>query len=228
MRSAIDSKMTGVDMALSAVGSMSASGVVMKASRFVPNATSLSRGPIMFLSEPYWSEHLPLVYNVEKTQHLLDQLCNGVKIGRAAASVTVISPNWPSALEFHKAVTKVIDLDLAMGRLYGPFEIPDFDFYVVSPLGAFMKRDKSKIRLIHDLSYPPSCSVNSDIDPDDFSLQYSTVDDAVVCCTKFQAPYMSKLDLKDAYKHIGVHPDDWHLLGFQWSSIADSPQFYFS
>ena len=115
MRSAIDSKMTGVDMALSAVGSMSASGVVMKASRFVPNATSLSRGPIMFLSEPYWSEHLPLVYNVEKTQHLLDQLCNGVKIGKAAASVTVVSPNWPSAFEFHEAVTEVIDLDLAMG-----------------------------------------------------------------------------------------------------------------
>ena len=102
-----------------------------------------------------------------------------------------------------------------MGRLYGSFDVAPFQFYVISPLGAFLKRDGSKIRVIRDLSYPAV----------DYSLQYASVDDAVALCVKCKPkiPYLAKLDLKDAYKHIAVQPADWHLLGFKWHE-----QIYFS
>jgi hypothetical protein len=34
---------------------------------------------------------------------------------------------------------------------------------------------------------------------------------------------MAKLDLKDAFHHIPVHPSDWDHLGFSWGD-----KFYYS
>jgi hypothetical protein len=30
---------------------------------------------------------------------------------------------------------------------------------------------------------------------------------------------MSKIDIKSAYRHIAIHKDDWHLLGFKWRDM---------
>lgn len=72
-------------------------------------------------------------------------------------------------------------------------------------------------------------SVNSLIDPDAYSLQYSSIDDAIESCLKLapEVPLMAKIDLKDAYKHIPIHPSDWHMMGFAWPS-AGSKRYYFS
>jgi len=37
---------------------------------------------------------------------------------------------------------------------------------------------------------------------------------------------MSKLDLQDAFKHVVVNPNDWHLLGSSWRSIDGTVQYY--
>ena len=37
---------------------------------------------------------------------------------------------------------------------------------------------------------------------------------------------MSKIDIKDAFKHIIVNPDYWHLLGSTWNTIDGDVQFY--
>ena len=39
------------------------------------------------------------------------------------------------------------------------------------------------------ISFPPIKSVNAVIDPHDFSLHYSTVDNAGECCIKFYSPF---------------------------------------
>ena len=108
--------------------------------------------------------------------------------------------------------------------------MPPYQAYIVSPLGAIKKRDSEKIRLIHDLSYPAKGSVNSLIDPTEFSLKYASIDDAVAHCNNFsdRPPFMAKLDLQDAFKLIRIHPEDWHLLGFSWPSAAGQTQYYFS
>ena len=168
------------------------------------------------------------VYPPPFAASLLAELNQGVRIGRHPAEAPVDSRNWPSSLEFKDQVSQVIKADLEMGKLHGPFRHSPYTNYIISPLGAFLKHDKQKVRVIHDLSYPHSNSVNSCIDPNDYSLQYSSVDDAVKAINKLSDPVLCKIDLKDAYKAIGVHPQDWPLLGFRWDLDGSGEQLYFS
>ena len=173
--------------------------------RSVPNCALC---PVQFLNINYWSQTLPKIVNTDEAELIMCLITEGVRIGRPPASNVVVNPNWPSAREFAQQVGDIIDTDLHMGRLYGPFTDSPFVNYVISPLGAFLKRDSSKVRLIHDLSYPAVGSVNASIDPDDYSLQYTSVDDAVALCIKYKPkiPFLAKIYLMDAYKHIAVHP----------------------
>lgn len=178
----------------------------------------------------YWSANLPLVYSPSESARILTFLTEGVPIGRSPPDAQLISHNWPSSLEHREQVTSIIDSDLSLGRLLGPFEFPPFDHFVVSPLGAFLKRNSTKVRLIHDLSYPNIGSVNSLIDPKQFTLSYSSVDDATFHCRRL-APgpiFMAKLDLKDAYKHVFIAPSDWPLMGLSWPDSHGRTRFYFS
>ena len=73
----------------------------------------------------------------------------------------------------------------------------------------------------------PGSSVNSHIDETLCTLQYSTVDDAVNHVLRHgKGTLMSKIDIKDAYKHIIVAPRDWHLLGCTWPSPAGVTEYY--
>ena len=192
--------------------------------------TARTQGLLPALNVPFWSKNLPKVYSNDKSRSVLQQLLSGVRIGRPPADTRIISRNWPSALEHREQVTKIIEDDLGAGRLHGPFEAPPFDKCIVSPLGAFKKRGSNKIRLIHDLSYPSKGSVNSLINREDFSLSYSSVDDAAAIC-KSLGPgpvFMAKMDLENAFKHVMVHPQDWHLMGFTWPDSSGSDRYYFS
>ena len=70
--------------------------------------------------------------------------------------------------------------------------------------------------------------MNSQIDPDNFSLQYASVDAAVEACLSFDHPVLASVDLKDAYKAVGIAPCDWHLMGLKWSLDGEAPLYFFS
>ena len=182
-------------------------------------------GQLQLLNHDYWQRMLFVVYEASQAQKVLDMLTDGVKIGRPRATRAIVSPNWPSARDHGLKVSQVIAMDLKLGRLHGPFSSPPYQAYIVSPLGAFQKRDSDKIRLIHDLSYPAQGSVNSLIDPAEFSLKYASIDDAVAFCHSFtlSPPFMAKLDLQDAFKFIYISPEDWHLMGFSWPDGGGAP-----
>lgn len=174
---------------------------------------------------------LHLVYESEFASNLLRQLQHGVRVGRPPADSIVNSPNWPSASFYSEKVSEVIEKDLSCGRLAGPFSVSPFENFIVSPLGAFPKKNSTKIRVIHDLSYPVRGSVNSQISKADFSLTYTGVDEAVdILRGMGPGPvYMSKVDLEDAFKFIYVNPQDWHLLGFAWPNrVTGLSEYYFS
>lgn len=184
--------------------------------------------PVQVLKHDYWHSMLHKVYPSTKAEDIFSKLKAGVQIGREPASKVIDSPNWPSALKYAPQVSEAIANDVAQNRVLGPFSSPPFDSYIISPLGAFMKRDGSKIRVIHDLSYPVHESVNCLIDPLEFSLTYASVDDAVRMCNKFsEPPYLAKIDLKDAYKHVPVRPEDWHMLGISWTNEQAQKFYYF-
>lgn len=230
MRSAFRLMTADVEPAKNVPGGMSARGV---GAQIVENhapsvAREISLQPVRQLSPTYWEAMLAKVYDSATADSILNDIVNGVYIGRAPADQVVDSKNWPSALEFREKVSQVISADLDEGKLYGPFEVPPYQNYIISPLGAFLKRDRQKVRVIHDLSYPHADSVNALIDPEEFSVQYSSVDDAVKAIQDSGDPYLCKIDLKDAYKAVGIHPSDWHLLGFRWDLMGLGDQVYFS
>ena len=186
--------------------------------------------PLPALNVDFWATNLPKLYDSDRSRSLMSQLLGGVRIGRPPADTQIVSANWPSAIEHRDQVSKIISDDLGAGRLHGPFEAPPFDNFIVSPLGAFKKKGSNKIRLIHDLSFPVKGSVNSLIKKEDFSLAYSSVDDAVrICKSLGPGPvYMAKLDLENAFKHVMVDERDWHMLGFSWPDTSGKTQYFFS
>ena len=234
-KSAIISKPTNVSGAAAAIDVMSVQVVEGLTLDLAAPRPAVKQGCSMQAFQPvlntqFWAQNLPKVLPTCVADQLLSLLTGGVRIGRPPADQTIISKNWPSSA-LHKAqVNEVIAKDLAAGRLHGPFDIPPYSHYIVSPLGAFPKRDSTKIRVIHDLSFPVKGSVNSLINADEFTFSYSSVDDAARCCRSLGGGpvFMSKLDLQDAYKHVFIDPLDWHLMGFSWPGQDGVDKFYFS
>ena len=147
-------------------------------------------------------------------------LQTGFKIGYSQdrACLRSHSINHPSALQNQAVVDDRITAELAAGRLLGPLS-PDLARAVhTSPLGLVPKAHQhNRWRLICDLSSPHGGSVNDGISPELCSLQYARVDDAVTIIQQLgRGTQLVKLDLKDAYRIVPVHPADYHLLGITW------------
>ena len=101
----------------------------------------------------------------------------------------------------------------------GPFSSPLFLRMFVSGLGIVIK-ENSKLRVIHDLSFPDRSSVNDGIYRDDFSPDYATVDMAVSHIMSLgRGFYLTKVD---AFRLCPVQSSQWFLLGIYWEK-----QYYY-
>ena len=68
-----------------------------------------------------------------------------------------------------------------------------------------------------DVSFPFGCSVNDGISSTLASVSYSSVDDAVRRILHLgKGTQLVKVDLKQAYRQVPVHPQDQHLLVISW------------
>ena len=126
--------------------------------------------------------------------------------------------NHPSAQDHREVIDQRIYAELSAGRLLGPISPQLLPGIHTSPLGLVPKSNQpGQWRLICDLSSPAGTSVNDGIPSNLCSLRYSTVDDAVRLIQKLgRGSKLVKLDIKDAYRIVPVHPDDYHLLGVKW------------
>ena len=74
-----------------------------------------------------------------------------------------------------------------------------------------------KWRLIVNLSAPRGRSVNDGISKELASLSYVSVDEVAMAVLQLgQGTMLAKMDVKQAYRNIPVHPEDRPLLGMQW------------
>lgn len=107
--------------------------------------------------------------------------------------------------------------EVTAGRLYGPLSSYMAPLVHVSPMGLVPKAHQTnKWRLIVDLSCPIGASVNDGIDEKLCSLRYASVDNAVSFVQQLgRDTELVKLDIKDAYRIVPVHPAD-HYLGIRW------------
>ena len=71
--------------------------------------------------------------------------------------------------------------------------------------------------MILHLSAPYGASVNDGISKEEFSLHYSSVDDAVKLLHSYgKGTIMAKVDLKAAFRMVPVCAADWGLIGHVW------------
>ena len=99
-----------------------------------------------------------------------------------------------------------------MAKPPDPFDTKLFPTMYVSGVGVVPKKS-GKLRLIHHLSSPLGRSVNDGIPKDDFSLHYVTIDDAIsAILAAGRGCYLSKVDIKSAFRICPVRPADWPLL----------------
>ena len=92
-----------------------------------------------------------------------------------------------------------------------------FQFYMCPPLGAVEKKD-STYRIILDLSSPKGQAVNDGIDQADYSVRYSSFDDAVDLVHSLgPGSTMAEIDIKHAFRLCPVRPQDYQLLGMCWN-----------
>lgn len=158
---------------------------------------------------------------------ILDYLDNGAPVGFEGPVFSHVSPNWKSTVTFKDAVKQTIVKDVELGRKSGPFKYPPLPGFIGSPMGAYLKKHSKKIRLIHDLSWPPGSSVNDYIPKTPFSVDYISVDNAVREVKRYGVnTLMCKVDLADAYKQVIVRPEDWRLLGSTWQDEKGNIEYY--
>jgi hypothetical protein len=125
--------------------------------------------------------------------------------------------NHISASSNPSIVSKKLSVELALGRIAGPFSVKPFPNFVISPLGLVPKKEEGAYRLIHDLSFPKDFSVNSHIDPSFTSVRYELMDKCIAHIMSIgQGCLIAKADLKDAFRLLPVAPSDFRLLGFVW------------
>jgi hypothetical protein len=140
-------------------------------------------------------------------------------------------PNWNSCVKLREEVKTSMLYDIARNWKVGPFSRQPFKDFVSSPMGVFTKLSDNnflKVRVIHDLSWPPEGSVNYYIPSDPCTVHYVSVDTAVAMVKEFGVNcQMAKLDLRDAYKQIAVRREDWPLLGSSWVNDYGDTEFYF-
>ena len=124
--------------------------------------------------------------------------------------------NNKSARDIPDKVSAAIAKEVQRGHTAGPFAQPPFPHCHVSPIGAAPKPDGS-CRLVLDLSQPSGDSVNDNIAKEEFPCSYTHFDAATDLCFRMgRGCYLTKIDIKHAYRLLPVRREDWPLLVYYW------------
>ena len=161
----------------------------------------------------FWFQNLKDHKDTTLVKKFLECIESGFPVGIEREIPIIHCRNWPSCEKFHSKIDEFLADRLEEGSVQ-QVSPTNADSLCISPLGAFEKGKEKKLRVIHDLSYPPDLSVNSYLDKSDYSVKYSTVRDAVDICMTMSTPWMAKTDLKNAYYSCPIQEKDRNKLGF--------------
>ena len=149
-------------------------------------------------------------------QFILNGFQHGFNLGFRGLLNEKPLKNNKSARDNPDKVSEAINKELERGHTAGPFHAPPFPHCHISPLGAAPKPDGS-CRLILDLSQPSGDSVNDNIDKREFPCNYTHFDAATDIVFRMgRGCYLTKIDIKHAYRLLPVRKEDWPLLVYCW------------
>ena len=165
------------------------------------------------------TSELTLYPDEHMVHYLQSGFSHGFSIGYTGPPLTNRSPNLSSAHDHPQVITSHIHTECSLGHTAGPYSYPPFTPFNTSPLGVVPKKHSGKWRLIMNLSYPPTLSVNDGIPIEEFSLKFISVDDASDAIMALgRGCHLAKVDIQSAFRICPVRPADWHLLGFEWEN----------
>ena len=155
-------------------------------------------------------------YDEKLKNFLITGFKEGFRTGFSGTPTSKIFKNHSSAIKNPAVVDNYIQKEKQAGRIFGPLEQLPTEFHC-APLGLVPKKQENDFRVIHDLSYPPGLSVNDGISPENTIVSYNSVYDAIYMLASIgQNSYMSKTDIKKAFRIIPIHPEDQHLFCIEW------------
>ena len=150
---------------------------------------------------------------------MCDIATHGARIGYEGPKVCVRRTNHRSAYENADAVNETIQKELENGRIRILEALPN-DRYYCSPIGVVPKKSdgvQTGWRVIFDLSCPTGHSVNDGILSEYGRIVYESLQRAIEMVAKAgPGAIMIKRDLKSAFQHIPVAPEDYWCLIFEW------------
>lgn len=165
------------------------------------------------------------IYDPVEIQFLVNGFANGFRIPVNKTISPRDCKNHPSALAQTEVVKLKIQEEVAKGRVLGPYMDRPVNL-VCSPLAVVPKKDPGTFRLIHDLSFPKTNSVNNLIDKEFSQVLYDSIDTVVQKVKQCgHACLLAKTDIADAFRLVPIHPLDRYLLGFSW--IDNNKKQYF-
>ena len=178
-------------------------------------------GNINSISTKYdkWESELNDDYDRE---YLLEGIKNGFRIStiESEQEVKVVDcTNHTSAMKHKRLVENDLKEQLELGN-YVKSAVPPT---IVSPIGAIPKSE-DEVRMIHDGSRPTSEAMN------DYSVlhsvHYQTLEEAY---SQAKPNYfLSKIDLKAAYRSVPINRLDYCLTGLKWQfEDEESPSYLF-
>jgi len=132
--------------------------------------------------------------------------------------------NHPSADQYTEHINHYIDVELSYQAIAGPFQTnPLHQPLICSPLQTVPKRGSTHRRVVMDLSFPDSHSVNSGISStsylnDSYKLRLPGIDRLCEFIVHHgPGCLIYKKDLKRAYRQLPIDPKDYNLLGFSFN-----------
>ena len=155
-----------------------------------------------------------------EAEMLLHGLHHGFPVLPEDKAVEAVPPyevhNYPADAAGEAAVQESVNEELRNGAIRAVTTRPR----CVSALSTKQKTDK--IRIIRDCSAPARAAVNDSADALKFRMM--GIQDARAAMRPFY--YMAKVDVKSAFRTIGVHPSHWTLLGFKTGKPGERQQYY--
>lgn len=165
-----------------------------------------------------WDARLSSYPDQRLRTYLVEGIRKGFRVGYNYDSVCHhVKGNMKSAMDNPQVVQDYLGTELKEGRIVGPLDPKEYPFVHSNRFGVIPKSSPGKWRLIVDMSSPEGRSVNDGIQESWCSLSYTTVTDATRGITSYgSGALMIKVDIRNAYRVVPIHPEDRWLIGMTW------------
>ena len=157
-----------------------------------------------------------------EAQLLLHGVYYGFRVLPEGRSPDSVAPyevrNYPMTAACAAAISATIADDEQRGLLIRVDEKPRH----LTALAAKEEQNGAKVRQICDYRQPEGASINNHVEAHSFAL---TGHEAIQAMLR-AGDHMWKVDVKSAFRTVGVHTDHWCLLAYNWPDARGRDRYY--